>query len=214
MKRTAYYGGSFDPVHRGHLEIAHTLMSQFELDRFTFIPAFHAPHKIGQKPSSAYDRYAMLCLVTQPHLRMSVSKMELELPEKPFTVETLSRLIAERPDEEIFFVMGADSWMDIKTWRDWERVLAMTNHIVVTRPGTRLGIDHVGEEIGRRIIDLRSAESAAGDDAGPHIYLTDRVMADVSATAIREKVGKNDPSWRADVSPEVAIYIEKYQIYK
>jgi nicotinate-nucleotide adenylyltransferase len=112
MKRSAYYGGSFDPPHRGHLQIAHTLLDQFALDEFVFIPAFHAPHKLRKEPTSAYDRYAMLCVATQNDARISVSKMEIEMPERPYSVETLSRLVAERPDDEIFFVMAR-----IRGWR-------------------------------------------------------------------------------------------------
>ena len=142
-KRIAFYGGSFDPVHRGHLAIAKTLLEQFDLDEFVFIPAFHAPHKLRKEPTSAYDRYAMLCLVTQNEPKICVSKMELEMPDCPYSVETLTRLNNEFPNDEIFFVMGADSWMDITTWREWEKVLSLSNHIVVTRPGVDIGFSHV-----------------------------------------------------------------------
>lgn len=216
MKRIAYYGGSFDPVHRGHLAIAEALLGQFELDEFVFIPAFHAPHKTRLTPTSAYDRYAMLCLITQnePHIR--VSKMEIEVPEKPYSVETLTRLNAERPDDEIFFVMGADSWMDILTWQEWEKVLTMTNIIVVTRPGVQIGVDHVTDDIRSRIVDLRKEEEKgrAGEEASSHrIFITDAVELDISATEIRRKIRENHASWREDVPAEVANYIEKYQIY-
>src|SRR5438445_2085904 len=154
-RRIAFYGGSFDPVHRGHLAVAQALLEQFELDEFVFIPAFHAPHKVRLKPTSAYDRYAMLCLVTENEPNMSVSKMEVEMPDRPYSVQTLRQLNVERPDDEIFFVMGADSWMDIRTWREWETVLTMTNIIVVTRPDVEIGFDHVTDEICSRIVDLR-----------------------------------------------------------
>ena len=74
-RRVAYYGGSFDPIHKGHLAIAHALVKQFELDQFVLIPAFHAPHKVRLKPTSAYDRYAMLCLATDNERKMSVSRV-------------------------------------------------------------------------------------------------------------------------------------------
>src|SRR5258708_27622965 len=155
MKRIAFYVGSFAPPHRGHVAIAHALLEQFELDEFVFIPAFHAPHKIRLKPTSAYDRYAMLCLVTQNEPNISVSKIEIDTPDRPYSVQTLRQLNVERPDDEIFFVMGADSWMDIRTWREWEKVLTMTNVIVVTRPDVDIRFSHVTDEIQARIVDLK-----------------------------------------------------------
>ena len=212
--RVAYYGGSFDPVHRGHLAIGQTLLTQFELDRLVFIPAFHAPHKLRKDSTSAYDRFAMLCLVTQNEPRMFVSKMEIEMPGRPYSVETLERLSVEHPDDEIFFVMGADSWMDIATWREWEKVLSLSNHIVVTRPGIEIGFTHVTDDVRARIVDLRET---AGTRPGPHasrsIYVTDSVNLDISATLIRHRIRENDPSWHKDVPAEVANYVEKYQIY-
>ena len=215
MKKIAFYGGSFDPPHRGHLAIANALLGQFELDEFVFIPAFHAPHKARLKPTSAYDRYAMLCLITQSEPKISVSKMEIEMPERPYSVQTLRRLNAELPDDEIFFVMGADSWMDILTWREWENVLTMTNIIVVTRPDVEIGFDHVTDEIRNRVIDLRTRptdeRSTTNNEAS--IFVTDAVNLDISATEIRRKMRDKDPSWREDVPAEVANYVEKYQIY-
>jgi nicotinate-nucleotide adenylyltransferase len=215
--RIAFYGGSFDPVHRGHFEIAQKLTAIFELDEFVFVPAFHAPHKKRSKPTSAFHRFAMLALATRDSQRMKVSEIELEVPEKPYTVETLARLKNELPDAKIFFVMGADSWNEITTWREWETVLTTVNIIVVTRPGFDIGFSHVTEAIRGRIVDLRKEEeknprSAIRDPQS--IYITDAVQLDVSATEIRRKIRENDDTWRADVAEEVAKYVEKYQIYK
>jgi len=215
MKRIAFYGGSFDPVHLGHLAIARTLLPAFRLDKFIFIPAFHAPHKLRRTPTSPYDRFTMLCLATQRDRDVTISRIELEMPERPYSVETLSRITEELPDDDLFFVMGADSWMDITTWREWERVLALTNHIVVTRPGTEIGTGHVTNEIRERIVDLRGdKECTEGSGTQKRIYLTDAVQYDTSATDIRRKIRENDQTWRNDVSIEVANYVEKYQIYK
>ena len=213
-RRVAVYGGSFDPVHNGHLAIANTLVERFELDEFVFIPAFHAPHKVRLKPTSAYDRFAMLCLITENMPNISVSKMEVEAPERPYSVETLTRLHTERPTDEIYFVMGADSWMDIRTWREWEKVLSLSNHIVVNRPGYDISFDHVTDEIRERIVDLRRRDKTAFEsDKVKRIYITDAVDMDISATEIRRKIRNGDPTWRQDVPAEVAIYVEKYQIY-
>ena len=215
MKRIAFYGGSFDPVHNGHLAVAEALIGQFSLDEFVYIPAFHAPHKLRKRPTSAYDRYAMLCLATDHDDRIAVSKMEIEAPERPFTVETLTTLNARMIDTQIFFVMGADSWMDITTWREWESVLSLSNHIVVTRPGSDLSFDHVTDSIRGRIVDLRGkpVQVVSTDHGSRLIYVTDSVFLDISATDIRNRIRTGDPSWADDVLPEVAKHIEKYQIY-
>ena len=224
MKRIAFYGGSFDPLHNGHLTIARELLKVFALDEFVFVPAFHAPHKLGKTVSSAFHRFAMLALATNDAPKIEVSKMELELPERPFTVETLTRLLNEMPDTEIFFVMGADSWADITTWREWEKVLTLVNIIVVTRPNYEIGFAHITDEIRARIVDLREDFPAKAQrrkekkskiqNPKSEIFITDSVQIDVSATEIRRKIKENATDWRADVSNEVAKYIEKYELYK
>jgi nicotinate-nucleotide adenylyltransferase len=224
MKRIAFYGGSFDPLHNGHLAIARALLEQFTLDEFVFVPAFHAPHKLGKKVSSAFHRYAMLAIATNAEAKIKVSKMELELPERPYTVETLTRLLNELPDTQIFFVMGADSWAEITTWREWEKVLTLVNIIVVTRPDYEIGFAHVTDEIRARIVDLRGNSPAKAQrrkenksqipNPQSQIFITDAVQIDVSATEIRRKIKENATDWRADVSNEVAKYIEKYELYK
>ena len=223
--RIAFYGGSFDPPHLGHLAIAEALIEQFELDEFVFIPAFHAPHKKRRQPTPAYDRYAMLCLATQNDADISVSRIEIEAPERPYSYETLGRLNEMLPRAAIYFVMGADSWNEITTWREWEEVLSLSNHIVVTRPGYSLETDHVTEDVAARIVDLRNTTGTAQaardemfgkistDNLKPTIYFTDRIDLDISATEIRDGIRDRKPDWDTDLSAVVANYIEKYQIY-
>ncbi len=227
MTRIAFYGGSFDPPHLGHLAVAEALIGQFELDEFVFIPAFHAPHKKRRQPTPAYDRYAMLCLATQSDANMSVSRIEIEAPERPYSFETLGRLNEMLPRADIYFVMGADSWSEITTWREWEEVLSLTNHIVMTRPGYEIETGHVTEEIASRIVDLRisfNAKTQRRKDAMESskdqnsklescIYFTDAVNINISASEIRRRVLEKDASWLTQVPAEVANYIEKYQIY-
>lgn len=213
-KRVAVYGGSFDPPHLGHLAVAQAILESFAIDEFLFMPAFHAPHKLRLKPTPAFDRYTMLCLATTDEPSMKVSRMEIELPAKPFTVETLARLKEARPDDEIFFVMGADSWEEITTWRDWENVLLMSNHIVMTRPGYEIEFDHVTETIRGRIRDMRGQSGQAPSPAEqPAIYFTDAVNLEISASDIRVRIRADDAGWRSLVPREVAMYVEKYQIY-
>lgn len=221
QKRIALYGGTFDPVHVGHIAVARELQKLFALDEVLFIPAFVAPHKREQQVTPPLQRYAMLALATQNEPRLSISTIELDEPAKPYTVETLARMQAALGKEtQLFFVMGADSWMEIKTWREWERVLELTNHVVVTRPGYELGTEHVTPAIRERVVNLRGLqfdESAReiNDNEGAKIYVTDAVVMDVSATEIREhaRAGLGDEVARL-VPPPVADFIEKYKLYR
>lgn len=217
MNRVAYYGGSFDPVHCGHITVANRLLALFDLDQFVFLPAFHAPHKADTKPSSAYHRFAMLALATADEDRITVSTLELDHAKKRYTIETLPEIVQAHPSSNVYFVMGADSWKDIRTWKESESVLLMTNHIVVTRPGYDILFDHVTDAVRERVVDLRAVadHTSAIDDRNLKIYVTDAVELDVSATEIREDVREDDRLDRDDHVPEVvAKYIEKYELYK
>lgn len=220
-KRIALYGGTFDPVHVGHLAIAQKLLELFALDEVLFIPAHVAPHKRGALVSPPLHRYAMLALATQGEERMRISTIELDAPERPYTVETLARLQQELGDEaQLFFVMGADSWSEITTWREWERVLLMTDQIVITRPGYDLRAEHVTPVVRERLVDVRQlkrdeiVERLERSD-GAKIYISDAVLMDVSATAIRKSLSEGrDDEWPLLVPRAVADYVRKYKLYR
>lgn len=222
-KRIALYGGTFDPVHVGHLAVARNIASLFALDEVLFIPAHVAPHKRDRSISPPLQRYAMLALATQDEPRFRISTVELDAPERPFTVDTLARFSQTSGERaRLFFVMGADSWLEITTWRDWERVLALANHIVVTRPGYGLSSSHVAPDVRARVIDVRGADSrrvAQVLDENrelQRIYLTDAATVDVSATGIRRAAQKTGEGFdlAALVPPPVADYIKKYRLYR
>ncbi len=224
QRRVGVYGGTFDPVHVGHLAVARALLGVFGCDEVLFIPAYIAPHKradVRRPRASPLQRYAMLVLATAPEPCMRVSTVELDAPERPYTVETLARLRTEYgADARLFFVMGADSWADITTWREWERVLAMSDHIVMARPGYTLSTARVGAAVQQRVIDLRGLKTeeirrALAADEGPHIFFTDTVFADVSATEIRRatRAGDTDADASGRLPDAVAEYIKKYGVY-
>ncbi len=217
MRRVALYGGTFDPIHKGHVAVAEGLSKLFALDEVLFIPAHVAPHKRAGVVTPALHRYAMLALATQSEDAFRVSTVELDAPERPYTWETLSRMRETLGSEaSVFFVMGADSWADITTWREWERVLSLSNHIVVTRPGYELGTGHVTPAVRERIVDLRGGAGEIKDESeGRKIYVTDAVQLDISATEVREAVREGrEEDWPKLVPPPVADYIRKYGLYR
>ena len=220
-KRIAIYGGTFDPVHVGHAAVARTLLQLFGLDEVLFVPAYVAPHKRDRKVSPAFDRHAMLALATQGEESFRVSTVELSAPEKPYTVETLTRFCETLGETaRLFFVMGADSWEEITTWREWERVLALTDQLVVTRPGYELPTGHVTEAVRERVVDVRGATRARVEDElkkdeGARVYLTDAANVKAAATDVRGAVARGDWSaLDALVAPAVAEYIRKYGLYR
>jgi len=193
-KRIALYGGTFDPIHLGHLEIARKVLELFEIEKVLFVPAQAPPHKVGRPVTEPIHRYAMLALATQNDPQLSISTFELDAPDRRYTVDTVQHFQkALGESTELFFIMGADSWSEIKTWREWERLLRIINHIVVTRPGYEI----------------------AEAPPGTRVSFTDAVMKDVSATSIRRLASEGRVEELAKLVPApVAEYISKYQIYR
>ena len=196
-KRIALYGGTFDPVHLGHLDIARRVSEVFEIEKVIFVPAQVAPHKIGRPVTEPLHRFAMLALATQDDPGLVVSTFELDEPDRRYTVDTIEHFQHVLNDStELFFIMGADSWSEITTWREWERLLTMTNYIVVSRPGFELTKDHVGPH-------------------GDRVSFTDVVMNDVSATNIRRLASEGRTDELVNLLPgPVLEYIKKYGIYR
>ena len=222
-RRIGVYGGTFDPVHNGHFKVAEAVSNAFALDRMLFVPAFAPPHKRKRTISSPFHRLAMLALATANSPRMFVSTIELEAPSQPYTVETLGRLQAELRPTRLFFVMGADSFRDVTSWREYEEILSEYDVVVATRPGVYgyggsendvNAASRLAPQLETRIVDLRGGGYPSNEDLkSPRIYLTDYVAVDVSATGIREAV-EQGRSIDGMVPPSVAAYIEKYQLYR
>ena len=218
-KRIAIYGGTFDPVHSGHMEIARRVTQLFEIDEFLFVPARVAPHKFDREVSPALHRHAMLALATQADPRLCVSTFELDGPGRQFTVDTLSWFRSRFGDaSDLFFVMGADSWAEITTWYEWRRLLTLANLIVVTRPGYDIRSDQVDAETAAKVLDFRESAASEHLNAIEHgvqkIFVTNAVMFDVSATEIRRAAENNSNELNRLVPLEVAEYIRKYHLYR
>lgn len=217
LQRAAIYGGTFDPVHKGHLEVARRVLKLFELDEVLFVPACVPPHKSAI--SSAFHRFAMLALATEQEARFRISTVELDEPARPYAVDTVERMQAAMgAARRLFFMIGADSWSEITTWHEWPRLVTMCDLIVVTRPGYELDQEVPGEAA--RLVDVRGMSqreiSARLDhDSGPGTFLTDAAMVDISATVIRAaaRAGHHE-GLREMVPTAVANYIEKYELYR
>ena len=214
QKRIALYGGTFDPVHAGHLEVARGVSQLFEIEKVLFIPAQIAPHKIARPVTEPIHRYAMLALATQDDPQLSISTFELDAPDRRYTVDTVAHFQRALGDTELFFIMGADSWSEITSWREWERLLSMTNHIVVSRPGYEPVTTQVGR-ISDRIVDVRGGKSPMRTEGANKIFFTDVVMKDVSATSIRRLASEGSFAELTGLVPgPVLEYIKKYGIYR
>lgn len=229
-KRIGVYGGTFDPIHNGHLRVADEIVRAFDLDQMLMVPAVVPPHKRKQVISSPFHRLAMLVLATRDRPRFFVSTIELEAPERPYTIETLGRLQAEFGDARLFFLMGGDSFRDITMWREYERILTEYDCIVAMRPGISApgisapGIStedagagaaaHLARHVRERVTDLRPRRNPTEEMlAAPRIYLTDYVAMDISSTELRESVARGERIQHLVPAP-VADYIEKYRLYQ
>jgi nicotinate-nucleotide adenylyltransferase len=218
-KRIAIYGGTFDPVHSGHLEIAPKVSQLFAIDEFLFVPARVAPHKLASEVSSSLHRYAMLALATRKDPRLKISTIELDGPERQYTVDTLFQFRARFGEAaDLFFIMGADSWAEITTWREWRRLMTLANLIVVTRPGYEVSTHDV-DETAVKVVDVRGPAAKRASEmvatGVPGIFITDVVMHEVSATEVRAAARENrTEDLNRFVPIEVADYIRKYQLYR
>lgn len=224
-KRIGVYGGTFDPIHNGHLRVAEEIVRAFDLDQMLMAPAVVPPHKRKQVISSPFHRLAMLALATSDRPRFFVSTIELEAPERPYTIETLGRLQSEFRDARLFFLMGGDSFRDITMWREYERILTEYDCIVAMRPGVSVpgsstedagagAAAHLARHVQERVTDLRPRRNPAKEMlASPRIYLTDYVAMDISSTELRESVARGERIQQF-VPARVAEYIEKYRLYQ
>lgn len=184
MTRTGVFGGSFDPVHYGHLAIALAALEQIPLDRVVFVPARRSPLKGDAPAAGETDRLAMLRLATADEPRFAVSSAELERPAPSYTVDTLEALAGDGP---LFLILGADAARDLARWRSPDRIRELAHLVVARRPGTDGTLD-------------------------PATILLDTPLMDVSAKEIRERAARGR-SLRYLVPDAVWHYIREHHLY-
>lgn len=198
--RIALFGGSFDPPHNGHVAIAKAAADQFALDRVLFAPVAHQPLKHDSVASSFEDRVAMVELACKADPRFFASEVDgPRLDGGPnYTVTTLRTLSERMPDAELFNLVGADSFLSLREWFDPEGLLDVAEWIVVSRPGYSL------DDIENLRLTRRQRQ---------RVHLLETVEEDISATELRERLGRGDRC--SDVlAPAVAAYIEEHRLYR
>jgi nicotinate-nucleotide adenylyltransferase len=191
--RIGLYGGTFDPVHLGHLRAAENAWEGMGLDLVAFLPSAVPPHRSAPL-SAAADRLAMARLATASHPRFETWDAELRRPGPSYTVETVSSLLSARPSDSFVLVVGADTWPEITTWREPERLLSLVEVAVVDRPG------YPGPEPEAPFPGARGITRVEGPSLP------------ISATAIRERA-RQGRSVRFLVPDAVADYIAARRLY-
>ena len=203
--RIAILGGTFDPIHNGHLAAAHSVSSAFRTDEVRFVPAFSAPHKQSHDSSSAFHRFAMVALAISPFERFRISSMEVDAMEKRYTVDTLERMRAENPNAEFLFVLGTDMYRDFETWKNYRAMFTLAHIVVVHRPGFAFREDLAPHRV------LREGDPVTLPSK-PGVFYLPFVEQPVSSTDIREACHRGDDASRW-VPPAVWSYIGKHKLY-
>jgi nicotinate-nucleotide adenylyltransferase len=190
-RRVGIMGGTFDPVHHGHLVAASEVQARFDLDEVIFVPTGQPWQKSHREVSAAEDRYLMTVIATASNPRFSVSRVDIDRHGKTYTVDTLSDLRAAHPDAELYFITGADALEQILSWRQAEELFALAHFVGVTRPGYRLDVDHL---------------------PSGSVSLVDVPAMAISSTDCRARVAAGQPVWYL-VPDGVVQYISKRDLY-
>jgi len=197
--RLGILGGSFDPIHLGHLVMAEVCREQLNLDEVWFVPAGHPPHKTDRELASAKSRAEMLEFALAGIPEFQISDIELKKDSTSFTVETLESLAAEDPERELFLIIGADSLHDFPTWKEPARIAELAKIIAVNR--------------GRQDPPaLEEIEQKLGLDVVDRIRVVEMPGIDVSSTDIRHRI-RSGHSIRFLVPKAVEAYINEHKLY-
>ena len=194
MRRVGVMGGTFDPIHHGHLVAASEVQAWFDLDEVVFVPTGDPWQKTHRVVSEAEHRYLMTVVATASNPRFTVSRVDIERHGPTYTIDTLRDLKAQRPDEELYFITGADALADIFTWRDADELFALAQFVGCTRPGHEM--------------DDRTLAAIPAD----RVTMVEIPALAISSTECRERTGRGEPVWYL-VPDGVVQYIGKYQLY-
>ncbi|MFC4555571.1 nicotinate-nucleotide adenylyltransferase [Georgenia faecalis] len=191
-RRIGVMGGTFDPIHHGHLVAASEVADVFDLDEVVFVPAGEQPFKRDRQVAEAEHRYLMTVIATASNPRFTVSRVDIDRPGTTYTIDTLRDLHALLPDAELFFITGADVLPQILQWKDAEELWGLAHFVGVTRPGHLL-------------------DDAGLPEAG--VSLLEVPAMAISSSDCRERVHSGMPVWYL-VPDGVVQYIGKHHLYR
>jgi nicotinate-nucleotide adenylyltransferase len=215
-ERIGLLGGTFNPVHEGHLRAALEVQQKFILHKILFIPSYIPPHKQTTEIASPEDRYAMVELAVKGFPGFLASSIEIEAKEKSYSIITLNKVKKMYRNAWIFFILGFDAFLEIETWRSYEKVLEQCRFIVTSRPGYRLAEARnvLPENYDDKIISL-SESGSVGEDLIEkfRIFLLPIVALDISSTEIRRKI-RQGQSVKGFVPEAVEVYIKRKKLYQ
>lgn len=193
--RVGVMGGTFDPIHHGHLVAASEVQAWFDLDEVIFVPTGQPWQKSDRAVSAAEDRYLMTVIATASNPRFWVSRVDIERGGPTYTIDTLQDVHRERPEAELFFITGADALAQILTWHDADEVFKLAQFVGCTRPGTTI-----------------DSTTLAGLPADRVTIIEIPALA-ISSTECRARAEKGEPVWYL-VPDGVVQYITKRQLYR
>jgi nicotinate-nucleotide adenylyltransferase len=203
--RIALLGGTFDPIHNGHLAAARSVSAAFRVDEVHFVPSFSPPHKQARDISSPFHRFAMVALATMSFRDFRSSTIEVDALEKRYTVETLELMGRLYPEAELLFVLGTDMYQELETWRQHKRLFDLAHLVIVNRPGFSFRQDLAPFQM------LTDGQTAALPQRKTVFYLP-FVQQPISSTEIRAKArqGEDIRQWLPE---SVWGYIDKHKLY-
>jgi nicotinate-nucleotide adenylyltransferase len=214
-ERIGIFGGTFNPIHSGHVKAAAEVQKIFSLDKVLLIPSYIPPHKETPDIAPPHCRLQMVKLAVASYPQFIPSSVEIDAKGRSYSVLTLSKLKRRYPDALMFFILGVDAFLEIHTWRDYERVLEQCHFIVISRPGYDLedAKNVLGEKYAGRIIRVsNSAELVPNTFEGPMIYLLSIPSLDIASKEIRGKIKKGE-SISGLVQKSVEDYIRSNKLY-
>jgi len=198
VARLGVFGGTFDPIHHGHLIVAEVMMEELRLDRVLFLPAGQPPHKLGRPITPVVHRLTMLQLAIEGNPHFALSFVDVERPGPCYTVESLAILRQEFPSDELIFLMGEDSLRDLPTWHEPNRIAEQALLAVALRPNVEVDL----EEVFARV-------PAARD----RVLLVRVPLIQIAASDIRRRVAEGR-TIRYQVPRAVEQYIERHGLYR